>query len=133
MEILQGVERRRRWSEAEKLRIVAEAEAPGAVFAQVARRHDVSRGQLWTWRRLVRSGELGGTEIGRSGFIPVCLTPAVTPTLPVTLDGIAPKADANTTLLPQMVEIVFPDGVCLRIDAAISPAALRRVLGVLRG
>ena len=58
MEILSGVERRRRWRLEEKLRIVAEAEAAGSVFADVARRYDVSRGQLWTWRRQVRSGEL---------------------------------------------------------------------------
>ena len=39
MEILSGVERRRRWRLEEKLRIVAEAEAPGSVFAHVVRRH----------------------------------------------------------------------------------------------
>ena len=58
MEIITGIERRRRWRDEDKLRIVAEAEAPGAVFAEVARRYDISRGQLWNWRRLVRAGEL---------------------------------------------------------------------------
>ena len=47
MEIITGVERRRRWRDEDKLRIVAEAQALGAVFAEVARRHEVSRGQLW--------------------------------------------------------------------------------------
>jgi transposase len=56
MEIITGVERRRRWRDEDKLRIVAEAEALGAVFAEVARRHDISRGQLWNWRHLVRGG-----------------------------------------------------------------------------
>lgn len=51
MEIITGVERRRRWRLDEKLRIVAEVEAPGANFAEIARRHDVSRGLLWNWRR----------------------------------------------------------------------------------
>ncbi|WP_420914304.1 hypothetical protein [Acidiphilium multivorum] len=32
MEIITGVERRRRWRDEDKLRIVAEAEAPGAVL-----------------------------------------------------------------------------------------------------
>lgn len=58
MEILAGVERRRRWRLEEKLRIIAELEQPGASFADVARRHEVSRGLLWNWRRQVRRGEL---------------------------------------------------------------------------
>ena len=58
MEIITGVERRRRWRDEDKLRIVAEAEAPGAVFAQVARRYEISSGQLWKWRGQVRRGEL---------------------------------------------------------------------------
>jgi transposase-like protein len=33
MEMISGVERHRRWRLEDKLRIVAEAEAPGAVFA----------------------------------------------------------------------------------------------------
>ncbi len=56
MEIITGVERRRRWRCEEKLRIVAEVEGPGASFADVARRHEVSRGLLWNWRRQVREG-----------------------------------------------------------------------------
>ena len=31
LEIIRGIERRRRWSLADKLRVVAEVEAPGAV------------------------------------------------------------------------------------------------------
>ena len=44
MEIITGVERRRRWRVEEKLRIVAECECPGACLAAVARLHDVSAG-----------------------------------------------------------------------------------------
>ena len=44
MAIITGVERRRRWCLEETLRIVAEAERPGASFADVARRHAVSWG-----------------------------------------------------------------------------------------
>ena len=58
MEIITGVERRRRWRLEEKLEIVAEVEQPGACLADVARRHDVSLGLLWNWRRQVRSGSL---------------------------------------------------------------------------
>jgi len=54
MTILAGPERRRRWSEEERLRILAEAFAPGASVTEVARRHDVSRGLIYQWRRDAR-------------------------------------------------------------------------------
>ena len=56
LEITSGVERRRRWSDADKLRIVAEADEPDAMVAEVARRHDISRSILWTWRKQARAG-----------------------------------------------------------------------------
>src|ERR1700748_2303357 len=58
MEIITGVERRRRWSLEEKLRIVAETEQPGLGIAEVARRYEISRGLLWNWRSQVRRGVL---------------------------------------------------------------------------
>ena len=42
-EILTGVERRRRWSDEEKWRILAEVGMDGASVAAVARRHDITR------------------------------------------------------------------------------------------
>ena len=58
MEIITGVERRRRWSLGEKLRIVAETEQPGSGIARIARRYEISRGLLWNWRSQVRRGVL---------------------------------------------------------------------------
>src|SRR5581483_8956183 len=58
MEIITGVERRRRWSSAEKLRIVAEMEQPGSSVAEISRRYEISRGLLWNWRNQVRRGVL---------------------------------------------------------------------------
>ncbi|MEG4004259.1 transposase, partial [Microcoleus sp. SVA1_B3] len=49
--VFSGPERRRRWSDEERLQIVAEAFAPGARVADVCRRHDVSSGLIYTWRR----------------------------------------------------------------------------------
>ena len=46
-----GVERRRRWSNDEKARIVEEMLAPGAKVTDVARRNDVAASVLFTWRR----------------------------------------------------------------------------------
>ena len=59
MEIITGVERRRRWRLEEKLRIVAETEQRGAGIAEIARRYTISRGLLWNWRSQVRRGVLG--------------------------------------------------------------------------
>jgi len=50
MEIITGVERRRRWRVRDKLRILAELDEPSVKFSDVARRHDLSRGLLWQWR-----------------------------------------------------------------------------------
>ena len=58
MEIITGVERWRRWSAEEKLRIVAETEQPGSGIAEIARRYEISRGLLWNWRSQVRRGVL---------------------------------------------------------------------------
>ena len=39
IEVITGVERRRRWSEQDKARIVAESLKPGVIVAEVARRY----------------------------------------------------------------------------------------------
>ncbi len=49
--VFSGPERRRRWSDEQRLQILTEAFAPGACPTDVARRHEISTGQLYTWRR----------------------------------------------------------------------------------
>jgi len=56
--VLSGPERRRRWTTAEKLRVVEESLAPGASVAEVARRHDVHRNLVTVWRGQARTGVL---------------------------------------------------------------------------
>ena len=51
IEILAGPERRRRWSDEEKLQLVAEACRPGNSVSQVARERGISASQLFGWRR----------------------------------------------------------------------------------
>ena len=51
IEIMSGTERRRRWSDEAKLRILAEADEPGARIGDVARRHDIHPGQIRLWRQ----------------------------------------------------------------------------------
>jgi len=51
VEIITGPERRRRWSNAEKLQLVAEACQTGNSVSQVARERGISASQLFGWRR----------------------------------------------------------------------------------
>jgi len=131
VEIITGIERRRRWRLDEKLRIVAEAEAPGACFVEVARRHDLSRGLLWNWRRQVRSGQLRAADA--VGFLPVQIMPDA-PAATIT-SAAAPSATASRrqAAADETIEITLPDGTTVRIGRDVGAAALRRVLGALRG
>jgi transposase len=51
IEVITGVERRRRWSWDQKRAIVEVSLAPHASAAAIARRHGIGTGQLYTWRR----------------------------------------------------------------------------------
>ena len=130
MEIITGAERRRRWRLEEKLRIVAEAERPGASFNDVARRHEVSRGLLRTWRRQVREGVLAPEPV--PVFVPVQITadapPSGCPALPPPCPAPAKAAPTEA----ERVEIALPDGTCIRVGADVGVAALRRVMTAVR-
>jgi transposase len=56
VEIRTGADRRRRWTAAQKGRIVAEAIRPGAVLAEVARRHELAPQHLSNWIRAAKDG-----------------------------------------------------------------------------
>jgi len=56
VEVITSVERRRRWSREEKLRIVAESAQPGRTTSQVARDHGIAPGQLFIWQRRLSGG-----------------------------------------------------------------------------
>ena len=71
IEIRSGVGRRRRWSGAEKGRIVAESFAAGAVVSEVARRHEISPQHLFAWRKAARAGQLTLPADGAAMFVPV--------------------------------------------------------------
>ena len=66
-----GIVRRRRWSDEEKGRIVAEAVAPGAVIAEVARRHDLTPQHLSNWIRAARDGDFALQADDTLTFVPV--------------------------------------------------------------
>src|SRR3974390_3517104 len=68
---VKGVVRRRRWSDEEKGRIVAEAIAPGAVIADVARRHDLAPQHLSNWIRAAKDGQFALPADEMPAFMPV--------------------------------------------------------------
>ena len=75
IEVLTGPTRRRRWSDDEKGRIVAETLQPGVTVTEVARRWEICPQQIWGWRRQVRDGELA-LPLGAAPmphFVPIAL------------------------------------------------------------
>jgi transposase len=64
IEVLDGPQRRRRWTASEKLSIVQETFEPNATVSPVARRHGVAPNQLFRWRKLASQGALAATSAG---------------------------------------------------------------------
>ena len=129
MEIITGIERRRRWSVEEKLRVVAETEEPGSGIAEIARRYEISRGLLWNWRSQVRRGVL------RRDAPPVFL-PVQPIREPAHGDGaghIEPSSARGTEQAPDgKIEITLPDGTSIKVGHDVGLVTLRRVMTVLR-
>ena len=123
VEVITGVERRRRWSVAEKLRLVEEASRPGTSVSTVARRHGVCRSLLFTWRRQHREDALVRSE-GDPCFVPLALA-ADPPGLPSAADVVERPIG--------LIEIELPNGCRLRLDRSVDTRALRRVVVALTG
>jgi transposase len=65
-----GRERRRRWTDAEKFEIVSAIGVNGETLSRVARRYDVSRAQLYSWRHIFKKrGQLRSSS--DVAFLPV--------------------------------------------------------------
>ena len=126
MEIITGIERRRRWRLEDKLRIIAETEQPGVGVAEVARRYEISRSLIWNWRSEARRGRL--TRAAVSAFLPVQVVSEPAPSA-VSLPPASPVPPLNDG----QIEISLPDGSRVRVGNDVSFAALRRVMSVLRG
>ncbi len=117
--------RRRRWTDAEKLRIVEESYAGPRMVAATARRHEISRALLTRWRREAREGLLAA-ECDRVHFAPVSVSPDRAPG-PVTTDVRDPAEDARC----DRVEIILANGRRLVIAATTEASLLARLIQVL--
>lgn len=114
---------RRRYTTAEKLRIVAESMAGPRLVSAVARRHNITRGLLSTWRKAVREGRLG-EELPAVEFAPALICEAVPKPAPA-------LAAAQTPTPAGRMEIALLTGARVTFDASVDIAALERVLAVL--
>ena len=112
LEVITGVGRRRRWSDEDKARIVAESLDPATTTSAVARRYGLHPSQLFVWRQQLAAPAAREAP----GFVPVL----------VAEDGPA-RAEPGGR-----IEIALgPAGV--RVGADVDAATLRRVLEVVRG
>jgi len=113
--------KRRRYSVAEKRRIVEESFQPGSSVARVARAHGINANQVFSWRRLYQRGRLGGTvrPAPAAALLPVNLTdsPASLTSMPA-----VPPSGA--------IQLQLPRGR-LRIEGSADPHCLRVVLECL--
>jgi len=100
------VRQRRKWSRAEKERIVATAMAPGAVASAVARETGIKASQLFRWRRQLH---------GAQRFAPLTLE--------------VPKVAAP--LSPGVLEVEFKTGARLRICGPVDAPIVAAVMQAL--
>ncbi len=101
---------RRRWSEAQRRRIVAESYRSGESVSAVARRHGVHTSLLFKWRRRHRA-----PADADAGFVPVVV------------EAPEPSSEAASGRM----EIVVGDDVRVIVDATVYAPALARVLAVV--
>jgi len=111
---------RRRWSDAEKLEILAEAFRPGVRVCDVIARREVSSSLVYTWRKQLREGKLSGVVASLPVF---AVVQVVAPVAPTPQPAPCPSG---------FIHIELPGGVRVCVDAAVDAGALARVLSVLR-
>ena len=106
--------RRRRWSDAEKLRIVEESFSGPRLVSATARRHGIWNQLLFSWRKAYREGQLGGCQ---DGFVPARIVSDVQSAT----ERAAPAA-AGT------LEVVTANGRRVIVDHNVDVAVLLRIM-----
>jgi transposase len=124
---------RRRWTLAEKRRIVAESYS--APVSATARRNDLSASQLLTWRRLARAGRLGeavaatrfaAAVVGDEGALSGAVCLPEERKIPE-----RPATSARADVASGRIEIVLNCGHRVIVERGVDATALARVLAVL--
>ncbi len=112
--LLNGVERRRVWSDELRREIVFEAFRPGAIVAEVARRFEVSTGQIYTWRKELM------VSVASSGFVEAVVTPS------------SPTGDEASSSSGAGISVDMPCGARVRIASCASAELVTATLRALR-
>jgi transposase len=131
IEVITRGERRRVWTPEQKREIVAESLAPGLTAAEVARKHGISTGLLYTWRQRLLAGPNAVITRAAPRFAEVALAAAP----PAAEHGPTPFMAASPTPSPRpagLIEIIVPGGALVRVDREVDARALRRVLSALQ-
>ena len=126
---------RRRWTVAEKRRIIAESQTGRRQISATARRHGLYASQLFTWCRLAREGRLLDDEA--TTFTPVLISSAPStnrspPSFPECLETGENSPSSPCSIAARgRIEIVLTCGRRMIVDNGVDSAALARVLAVL--
>ena len=115
-----GLERRRRWSDDEKLEIVMSVGVGDATVTLVAQRHDVTRPQIYAWRHdLKKKGLL--SAFPEALFLPVELDRP--------MGSAVPPGDIHAEV-PRVaqIELQLAHGRCLRFDQGVDAATLMQLI-----
>ena len=122
VEIVSRIERRRKWSAADKAALLAELDAEGGRVSLVARRHRVSESLLYNWRS-ARKAALAAAQGEPLEFLQ----------LGVVGQAAEDRSPASAVVGPGLIEIDLPSGVRVRVDASVSEKVLARVLRTMKG
>ena len=128
VEVITSVERRRRWSTQEKLRLVAESYRAEGGVGLVADRAGLHRSLLQRWRRQVRDGMLVADRFGAPAFVPVAIDDRAAVATPALASAVAGPPHGA---VHGLVEIDLPNGCRVRVKQDIPTTALRRIIGAL--
>lgn len=121
VEVITSVERRRRWSMAEKAQLVAAMDEPDAVVTEIARAAGVDVSLLYRWRR-----QVAATREARA-FVPLMV--AFDASEPES--AIAPVSAFAPSPAPASITIAFGAKVRMTIEGAPDAATLSSVIGAL--
>jgi transposase len=127
VEVITSVERRRRWSTAEKARLVAAMDDPGAVVTEIARDAEVSASLLYRWRR-----ELNGARKTPT-FVPVRVVTEAKDADPGMAPICSPQSPSSPmpSSAPSSIAIAFGEQVRMTIEGAPDASTLANVIGAL--
>ena len=136
VEIITGPERRRRWSDEEKLQLVAEACRPGNSVSQVARQRGISASQLFGWRRqALAKGLITDNRSAPSAAPALTFTPVEVAEEPATADAgeqARPARRRRGIRSSRTIEVELKNGDRVRVEGCADASLVSRIISALK-